>query len=168
VATRPGTLPRRVLGVDPGSSATGWAVIESSGSRARMVECGVVRPRGEGRAERLADLARRLDEVVVRLAPDAAAVESAFTARNPRSALSLAEARGVVLCVLGGRGLAVSSYSPAQVKSSVVGTGRAEKQQVVFMIVRLLALAEDPPRDAADAAAVALTHLHIQRFPGTR
>jgi crossover junction endodeoxyribonuclease RuvC len=161
-------LPRRVLGVDPGSSATGWAVIESSGSRARMVEYGVVRPRGEGRAERLADLARRLDEVVVRLAPDAAAVESAFTARNPRSALSLAEARGVVLCVLGGRGLAVASYSPAQVKSSVVGTGRAEKQQVVFMIVRLLALAEDPPRDAADAAAVALTHLHIQRFPGTR
>ncbi len=157
-----------MLGVDPGSSATGWAVIESSGSRARMVECGVVRPRGGGRAERLADLARRLDEVVVRLAPDAAAVESAFTARNPRSALSLAEARGVVLCVLGGRGLPVASYSPAQVKSSIVGTGRAEKQQVVFMVVRLLALTGDPPRDAADAAAVALTHVHLQRFPGTR
>jgi len=157
-----------VLGVDPGSAATGWAVIESSGSRARMVECGVVRPRGDDRAKRLADLARRLDEVVVRLAPDTAAVESAFTARNPRSALSLAEARGVVLCVLGGRGLSVASYSPAQVKSSVVGTGRAEKRQVVFMIVRLLALAEDPPRDAADAAAVALTHVHLQRFSSTR
>ncbi len=133
-----------------------------------MVECGVVRPRGDGRAERLADLARRLDEVVDRLEPDAAAVESTFTARNPRSALALAEARGVVLAVLGAHGLPVTSYSPAQVKSSIVGTGRAEKQQIVFMIVRLLGLADNPPRDAADAAAVALTHVHLHRLPATR
>jgi len=156
------------LGVDPGSAATGWALLEASGSRARLVECGVVRPRGDGRAERLADLARRLDAIVVRLKPDAAAVESAFTARNPRSALSLAESRGVVLSVLGGHGLDVASYSPAQVKSSIVGTGRAEKRQVVFMVVRLLALADDPPQDAADAAAVALTHVHFQRLTVTR
>jgi crossover junction endodeoxyribonuclease RuvC len=133
-----------------------------------MVECGVVRPRGDGRAARLADLDRRLEAIVERVAPDAAAVESTFTARNPRSALALAESRGVVLAVLGRGGIDVASYSPAQVKSSIVGTGRAEKQQIVFMIVRLLGLERAPAQDAADAAAVALTHVHLQRLPGPR
>ena len=128
-----------------------------------MVEFGVVRPRGGERAARLADLDRRLEEIVERLTPDAAAVESTFTARNPRSALALAESRGVALAVLGRCGLSVTSYSPAQVKISIVGTGRAEKQQIVFMVVRLLGLDREPPQDAADAAAVALTHIHSQR-----
>ena len=103
-----------------------------------------------------------------RVAPDSAAVESTFTARNPRSALALAESRGVVLAVLGRGGIDVTSYSPAQVKNSIVGTGRADKRQIVFMVVRLLGLDQAPPQDAADAAAVALTHVHLQRLPGVR
>lgn len=156
------------MGVDPGSAATGWAVVESIGSKVRLIEAGVVRPRGASRAERLADLDTRFSVVLERHAPEEAAVESTFSARNPRSALALAESRGVLLAALGRRGLTVASYTPAEVKTSVVGHGRAEKQQVVFMIVRLLRLETQPATDAADAAAVALTHVHRRRVPDLR
>jgi crossover junction endodeoxyribonuclease RuvC len=153
-----------VLGIDPGSAASGWALVLSEGNRYRLVEYGVVRPRGNSRAERLADLARRLSEITERLAPDCAAVESSFTGRNPKSALALAEARGVVLATLGRKGMEVFPYSPAEIKSAMVGHGTAEKHQVAFMVVRLLGLSATPPADAADAAAVALTHLHGRRL----
>jgi len=149
----------RVLGIDPGSSATGWALVIATGNRYRLEEAGVIRPRGADRPVRLADLAARLDERIVSLSPDVAAVELAFSGRNPRSGLVLAEARGVILATLGRHGLPVRGLTPAAVKSAVVGTGRAEKQQVVFMVVRLLGLAKPPARDAADAIAVALTYL---------
>jgi crossover junction endodeoxyribonuclease RuvC len=109
-----------------------------------------------------------LSAEVARFELDGAAVETTFTARNPRSALALAEARGVALASLGRAGVAVTGYTPAEVKSSIVGHGRAEKQQIVFMVVRLLGLDRDPPRDAADAAAVALTHLHLERLARAR
>jgi crossover junction endodeoxyribonuclease RuvC len=150
----------RILGVDPGSAAAGWAVVASSGRHHQLEESGVIRSRGQGRADRLADLDRRLADLVARLAPDCAAVESSFAGRNPRSSLSLAESRGVVLAVLGRHHIDVHSYSPAQVKLAIVGHGRAEKQQVVYMVVRLLGLDRSPAQDAADAMAVALTHLH--------
>ena len=150
----------RVLGVDPGSSATGWALILADGNRYRLVESGVSRPKGVDRAARLADLERRFFEIVARVAPDCAAVESSFSGRNPRSSLALAETRGVILATLGRLNVTTHSYSPAQVKSAIVGHGRAEKQQIVYMVTRLLALASAPPTDAADAMAVGLTHLH--------
>jgi len=154
----------RVLGVDPGSAATGWALVEGGGTRHRLVDSGVIRPRGTSRAERLADLQRRLAAVVERTTPDSAAVETPFTGRNPRSALALAEARGVVLAVLGSAGVGVEPYPPAAVKTAVVGTGAAEKRQVAYMVVRLLGLDREPPSDAADAMAVALTHLRLSRW----
>lgn len=150
----------RVLGMDPGSRATGWALVVADGNRYRLESAGVIRPRGEVRAARLADLGRRLRELVRELAPDAAAVESSFTGLNPRSGLALAEARGVILGVLGDGDMEVCSYSPAEVKSAIVGTGRAEKRQINYMVVRLLRLSEPPPSDAADAMAVAVTHIH--------
>jgi len=150
----------RVLGVDPGSAATGWALIEAEGNRYRLVESGVTRPKGDDRAGRLADLQSRFNDVVERAAPDCAAVESSFSGRNPRSSLALAETRGVILATLGRLGIETHSYSPAQVKSAVVGHGRAEKQQIVYMVTRLLALTSAPPTDAADAMAVGITHLH--------
>ncbi len=150
----------RVLGVDPGSSATGWALVVATGNRNRLEAAGVIRPRGGDRPLRLADLAARLDERIASLSPDVAAVELAFLGRNPRSGLALAEARGVILATLGRHGLPVRGLTPAAVKSAVVGTGRAEKHQVVFMVVRLLGLAKPPARDAADAIAVALSYLH--------
>ena len=151
----------RVLGIDPGSRATGWALLIADGNRYRFECSGVVRPRGEHRHGRLADLQNRLAKVVEELAPDCAAVESSFSGRNPKSGLALAESRGVILAVLGGLNLEVSSYSPAQVKSTIVGHGRAEKQQINYMVVRLLSLSKPPASDAADAIAVALTHIHL-------
>jgi crossover junction endodeoxyribonuclease RuvC len=154
-----------VLGVDPGSGATGWAAVAANGNRAALVEAGVIRAKGRDRPARLADLGRRFTDLVQRLDPDEAAVETPFTGRNPKSAIALAEARGVLLAALGAGGLPVADYSPARIKQSIVGTGRAEKAQVVFMVTRLLGLDKAPPHDAADAMAVALTHLHLRRWP---
>jgi len=100
-------------------------------------------------------------EVVEEHRPDCAAVESSFAGRNARTSLVLAESRGVLLAVLGRVGVEVFSYSPAQVKSALVGHGSAEKRQVAFMVERLLGLSERPPSDAADAIAAAITHVHL-------
>jgi crossover junction endodeoxyribonuclease RuvC len=158
----------RVLGIDPGSRATGWALVIAEGNRYRLETAGVVRPRGDQRHGRLADLQHRLAKVVGDLAPDCAAVESSFSGLNPKTGLALAESRGVILAVLGGLDLEVTSYSPAEVKSAVVGHGRAEKQQVNYMVVRLLSLNDKPPSDAADAMAVAITHIHLGTWRNAR
>ena len=131
----------RVLGIDPGSSATGWALLIAEGNRYRLEKCGVVRPRGKHRPERLADLQQRLSAVVDELTPDCAAVESSFAGRNPKSGLALAESRGVILAVLGGLWAALNFP--------------------LLFLVRLLNLADPPASDAADAIAVALTHIHL-------
>jgi crossover junction endodeoxyribonuclease RuvC len=154
----------RVLGVDPGSAVTGWALLSAAGGRVGLVEGGTIRCRGDDRPQRLADLHARLGELVTRLEPDCAAVEMSYSGRNPRSGLALAESRGVALAVLGAACVPVHGYTPASIKQSVVGSGRAEKQQVVFMVTRLLRLTESPPQDAADAMAAALTHLHSSRW----
>ncbi|MCU0303111.1 MAG: crossover junction endodeoxyribonuclease RuvC [Thermoanaerobaculales bacterium] len=158
----------RVLGVDPGSRVTGWALVVNRGNRSQLERLGVVRPRGADHPLRLADLDRHFTALVAELAPDCAAVESGFTGRNPRSGLILAESRGVLLAALGRAGVPVHAYTPAQVKSAMVGHGTAEKQQVAFMVVRLLGLAAPPSSDAADAVGVALTHLHSTRLTGSR
>jgi len=159
--------PTRVLGVDPGSVATGWAEVSVRGNHYTLHDSGVIRPRGADRAAKLGDLGKRLAEVIARSDPNDAAVETPFTGRNPRSAIVLAEARGVILSVLGAAGISVVGYSPAEVKSAIVGHGRADKAQVVFMVSRFLGLPAPPPQDAADAMAVALTHLHRRRWPSS-
>lgn len=153
----------RILGIDPGSRATGWALVEASGSRSRLIACGVLRPKGKGRVELLADLAGRLRDIVAEMRPDCGAVESSFSGVHAKSALALAESRGVVLAVLGESGFPVSAYPPARVKATIVGRGAATKEQIGFMVVRLLNLDRSPATDAADAIAVALTH---QRLAG--
>lgn len=151
----------RVLGIDPGSRATGWALVVAEGNRYHLEASGVMRPRGSDRERRLADLYRTATEVVAANAPDCAVIESSFSGRNPKSGLALAESRGVILAVLGCNDFEIASYTPAEIKSAVVGNGRAEKQQVVYMVVRLLRLPDSPPSDAADAMAAALTHIHL-------
>lgn len=158
----------RVLGVDPGSRATGWALVVSEGNRSRLESCGVLRPKGEDHSVRLADLDRLFSALVDELSPDCAAVESGFTGRNPKSGLVLAESRGVLLAALGRVPIAVHPYTPAEVKSAMVGHGTAEKQQVAFMVVRLLGLTKAPASDAADAAGVALAHIHSRAFVSAR
>jgi crossover junction endodeoxyribonuclease RuvC len=149
----------RILGVDPGTRVLGYGVIEIAGRDCRYVECGVLTGGKDARMERrLGEIARGLQEVIAEMAPDAIAVEQAFTRVNPRSALALAQARGVVLAVAGMSGVAVHSYAPAVVKKTVTGRGSATKEQMVRMVQALIGLRRPPSADAADALAIALTH----------
>jgi len=124
------------------------------------VEFGRISPRrSASRAEALASLSAQLEQLLARLAPDVAVVETPFAGRFPQAVLALAEARGALLAVLGRWGGEVVELAPAQVKLAVVGHGRAEKRQVAFVVRHALALAEEPPPDAADALALALCHM---------
>jgi crossover junction endodeoxyribonuclease RuvC len=149
----------RILGVDPGSNATGFGVVERRGQRLVHVAHGTLRPRRGAPVElRLHELYEALRAVVRHHAPDAAAVERVFVAASPRSALVLGQARGAALAALGGLGLAVAEYAAAEVKQAVTGSGRADKRQVQRMVGRLLGLERLPELDAADALAAAIGH----------
>jgi len=160
----------RVLGIDPGSTVTGYGVVEGGPGRHRLVECGVIRsPRGGDLAVRLLHIYSDLQTVIERVEPDCMAVEGIFYRENPRTAVVLAHARGVALLAGAERGLPVIEYPPAEIKKAVVGTGRATKTQVGFMVQKLLGLAEPPqPADASDGCAAALCHLLIGTGPLAR
>lgn len=148
----------RVLGVDPGTIRIGWGVVVRRGSRFLHVESSVIQA---GRGEisgRLALIQSELESVVDRLAPDAISLERNFLARNVQSSFRLGEARGVVMALAGSRSLPLAEYSPATIKKSVTGSGRASKEQMQDSVTRLLSLAERPAEDAADALAAALCH----------
>jgi crossover junction endodeoxyribonuclease RuvC len=138
----------------------GYAVVVVGPARAvGYVECGVLTaPTRDSAERRLAEISRSLSELMRELAPDVVAVEDVFSHANVRSALALAQARGAVLAVAGMSGLAVFSYSPALVKKTVTGRGRAGKDQVARMVQSLVGLRRAPEADAADALAVAITH----------
>ena len=157
----------RVLGVDPGSRICGYAVVECEpGANMTCVECGVLTaPRDRPAEVRLAEIASGLREVVGELSPQQCAVEDVFTHKNPRSALALAQARGVVLAVAGLAGLEVFSYAPRLVKKCVTGRGAAPKEQVAKMAQSLVGLRRTPEADAADALAIAITHAMTVRPP---
>jgi crossover junction endodeoxyribonuclease RuvC len=149
----------RILGVDPGSMATGFGSIERVAGRFVHRRHGVLRPPAAGSlAERLHFLHGQLLAIVRAESPDAVVVERVFIAANPRSALVLGQARGAVLACLGEAGVRVVELSARQVKKSVTGTGAAGKSDVQRMVARLLALADAPAADAADALALALTY----------
>ena len=155
----------RVLGIDPGSVATGFGIVERADGETRHVAHGTLRPPTAGStAERLAYIHRELGEILELHSPDIAAVERVFVSRNPRSALVLGQARGAALASLGGAGVPVREYSAREVKQSVVGTGGADKSQVQAMVMRLLGLSAEPQSDAADALAVALCHASAGRL----
>lgn len=158
----------RVLGVDPGSLSTGWGLLGGEPARPSVIDCGEIRPaRSLAFADRLAVLQREFDAVLERLAPDEAAVEAPFHGVSARSALQLAHARGVLLASLAARGVTVAEYSPATVKKSVTGNGRAEKRQVHVMVRGLLGPAADSAgHDLSDALAVGLCHLATRAFAG--
>lgn len=149
-----------VLGVDPGTRHLGWGVVRREGSRTTHVAHGVIDTDTTARlADRLCEIEEVLARVVAEHRPDAAAVESLFFAKDAQAAAKLGHARGVVLLVLARAGIPIGEYAPTLVKRTVVGSGRAEKPQVARMVAALLRLAEPPRPDAADALAVALTHV---------
>jgi crossover junction endodeoxyribonuclease RuvC len=155
-----------VLGVDPAvAGATGYGIVELSGSAHRLVHFGALKlPAKAPFDERLREIHGLISSLVEEFAPDAVAVESVFTALNMRTALKLAEMRGVVLLAAAQARIPAHSYSPREVKASVAGFGAAPKQQIQRMIAMLLGLAECPePDDAADALAIALCHAQASR-----
>ena len=159
----------RVLGLDPGSRRTGFGVVERHGNRLRCVEHGCIAPpAGMSLPLRLHHIAREAGLVMDRVTPDTVVVEEAFFRENVRSALVLGHVRGALLVAAVQRGLEVAEYSPREIKLGVTGNGGAVKEQVAAMVRRLLALAELPGADAADALAGALCHLNRSRFTAPR
>jgi crossover junction endodeoxyribonuclease RuvC len=155
-----------VLGVDPAvAGATGYGVVEFIGSAPRLLRFGALRlPARATFAARLREIHELIAQLVAEFAPDAVAVESVFTALNMRTALKLAEVRGVVLLAAAQASIPAHSYSPREVKSSIAGYGAASKQQMQQMVTSALGLTEYPePADASDALAVALCHAHSFR-----
>lgn len=151
-----------VLGVDPGTQITGYGVVARAEDRSpALVECGAIRPTANRPlAERLLEIFEGVAEVIERTRPDVLCVEGVFYGRNVRTTVILGHARGAVLLAAAARRVPVVEYAPAEVKNAVVGTGKAGKGQVAFMVQKHLSLAEEPtPSDAADGVAIALCHL---------
>jgi crossover junction endodeoxyribonuclease RuvC len=153
-----------VIGIDPGSNCTGWGVVREESGVLRLVDCGAVRARDEDFSARLASIYHQLVAIVGRHAPQEAAVEQVFSARNAATALKLGQARGVALAACAAHGLSVCGYPPAVVKKNLVGVGSAEKSQVAFMVGRLLNVKADWPADVSDALAIAVCRLTMRRF----
>jgi crossover junction endodeoxyribonuclease RuvC len=149
-----------VLGIDPGMAETGYGVIAVEGSRMRALDHGVVTTAaGLPAPARLAAVYARTAELVARHDPAAAALEDLFVGANPRTILSVGQARGAVLAALGAAGLEAAGYPPAEVKKAVCGFGRADKGQMIRMVGAMLGLDAPPATDhAADALAVAVCH----------
>ncbi|MBV9009149.1 MAG: crossover junction endodeoxyribonuclease RuvC [Verrucomicrobia bacterium] len=150
----------RVLGIDCGAERTGYGLIESDGSRHRMIAAGCIRSAARQPLERrLLNVATELRSLLSEFRPDVAAVEEVFFALNPKSALKLSHVRGVALLAIAEAAVEFAEYSPLEVKMSVVGYGRAEKFQVQNMVASLLRLPEPlESEDASDALALAICH----------
>lgn len=150
----------RILGIDPGSRITGYGLIESDGVRSIHIDHGVVRLAGEALPPRLGEIYARISELIEQHRPVVMAIEQVFVAKNAASALKLGQARGAAICAAIQHGLEVAEYTPTRIKQSMVGTGRADKEQVQHMVKMMLNLTERLQADAADALAVALSHAH--------
>jgi crossover junction endodeoxyribonuclease RuvC len=151
-----------VLGIDPGTAVTGYGVVRARGAGgAELIECGVIRTKATAPlAARLHDIYEGVRELLARHAPQALAVEDVFFARNVRTTVVLGHARGVVLLAGQQAGVSIYEYPPAEIKKTVTGNGAATKEQVQFMVTKLLRLKSAPqPADAADGVAAALACL---------
>lgn len=157
-----------VLGIDPGTAVTGYGVVVGERmAQPRLVECGVIRTRPrDSLASRLQEIHAGVAELIQRHCPDALAIEDVFYARNVRTTVVLGHARGVILLAAANARLEIAEYPPAEIKKAVVGTGGATKEQVQFMVARLLRLKTAPqPADASDGVAAALAYLMIAALP---
>lgn len=155
------TVAIRILGLDPGLSAMGWGVIAVQGSRLSHVAHGVIATKPvSGLGVRLMQLHAALAQVIAEHGPSEIAVEQAFVARDPQAALKIGHARAVALLAAAQAGLLIAEYAPNHIKKCVVGAGHAGKDQVQFMVKRLLPMCGVTQADAADALAAAIAHAH--------
>ena len=156
-----------ILGIDPGSRATGYGVVHSSGSSLRCLGAGVIRvPADMEFCTRLERLYAGVSSAIDTHAPGVFAIEDVFVAKNAKSAMKLGHARAAAMLAAVHCGLPVYEYTPLQVKKAVVGYGKAEKKQVQHMVKLLLGLASYPAQDASDALAVAICHANSVRLSG--
>lgn len=157
-----------VIGIDPGSRRAGWGIVRERSGVLELVDCGLIRAEStqeESFSSRLAFIYSELRRQLERHQPREAAIEQVFTAKSASSALKLGQARGVAVAACAASGLEIFDYEPTLVKKSLVGSGRAEKEQVAFMVRRLLnAGGENWSLDTSDALAVAICHLSQRRI----
>lgn len=161
---------RRILGIDPGSRITGYAVIDVESNQNCYVTSGCLRTSGDALADRLGEIFAELSAVIQQHQPNEMAIEQVFMHRNADSALKLGQARGAAICAAVSQSLSIHEYSPREIKLAVVGKGGAAKAQVQHMVKVILNIQGEPQADAADALAVALCHAHtrhtLQKIPG--
>jgi len=151
----------RIIGIDPGLRNTGWGVIEAEGTRLSYVADGSVHSEADAPlATRLLQIHTQLAEILLRHAPDEAAIEETFVNKDARATLKLGQARGAAMLAPALAGISVAEYAPNVVKKSVVGAGHAEKDQVKHMVKVLLPRAELNSADSIDALAIAICHAH--------
>lgn len=156
----------RILGIDPGTLAMGYGVVDDTGDQPSMVGCGVLTARSAlSLAQRLHELYLGLTDVMIRFRPDEMAVEEPFVARNVRSAMAIGRAQAIAMLCAASHGISVATYPPAKVKRGVADYGRGDKEQVQRMVCIQLGLTASPgPSDATDALAVALCHLREKQL----
>src|SRR5512136_124289 len=156
----------RILGIDPGTLAMGYGVLDDIGDQPSMVECGVLTTRSAmPLSERLHELYLGLTDLLIRFRPEEMAIEDPFVARNVRSALAIGRAQAVAMVAAASHSIPVATYAPAKVKQGVTDYGRGDKEQVQRMVCMQLGLSESPgPSDATDALAVALCHLREKQL----
>lgn len=153
----------RILGIDPGSRATGYGVVEITAQGPGYLASGCIRPGAGSFVERLGEIYHGVAALIAEHAPHEVAIEEVFLASNPASALKLGQARGAAIAASVAAGLPVSEYAARRVKLAVVGTGKATKPQVQHMVRVLLKLSGTPAADAADALAIAICHVNTSR-----
>jgi crossover junction endodeoxyribonuclease RuvC len=156
----------RILGIDPGTLAMGYGLLEDTDDQPQMVECGVLTARSTlPLAYRLHELYLGLTDLVIRCRPEEMAIEEPFVARNVRSALAIGRAQAIAMLAAANHGIPVATYPPAKVKQGVTDYGRGDKEQVQRMVCMQLGLTESPGNcDATDALAVALCHLREKQL----
>ena len=151
-----------IIGIDPGLTCTGWGIVAKAGSRLRHIANGQIRTDAKATmAQRLVELDAALTDVILLHRPDSGAVEEVFVNVNPQSTLKLGQARGVAMLSLARGGMPVAEYATRLIKQALVGTGKAEKEQVQAMLKVLLPGVKLAGADAADALAVAITHANM-------
>ncbi len=151
-----------IMGVDPGTVATGYGVIRKNGVRSIYLAGGVVRPtRTAPLSRRLWEVFKKLDGIVEEFRPQAMVVESLFHAKNSQTLMKLSQVRGVILLLGESKGMEIFEYSPMEIKKGLTGYGGADKDQMIFMVSKLLRLEDLKSPDQADALAMALYHSHL-------
>lgn len=156
----------RILGLDPGTATTGYGIVDVVEGEFTAVTYGVITtPAKMPMPQRLQKIHQELQQLLEEYQPDSVGIEEVFFGRNVTTAITVGQARGVLLLTVANAGLPIGEYSPPKIKDAVTGYGKADKAQVQLMVRNLLDLEETPrPDDAADGLAIAITHYHYQRF----